>query len=488
MTTQWQQAPPTSRLAQVPFLAQPSASPHTNPALPPVVSQPAPVALTNAEMNRTLRALRGDVAKRMREQTAGRSLDRTSREEAGRALIQAVLVDHADTLVDQHRPPLGDATRTHLAQRLFDAIFRLGPLQPFVDLPGATDIEIYGHERVLVLFADGRAQWYGPIAESDDELVEFLQLLASRDAHNERAFTPSHPHLEMALPGRGRLAAVGFAPTQGRVRVTIRLQHLKNVDLAMLREQDEIDTVLERFLTAAVAARKSIIVSGLGQGSGKTTFLRGLCAAIPPHESIATAEDTYELYLQDDPARHHRVLAQQAFAGAGETDATGRTVGQIPINRLMKTSLRHNISRIVVGEVREPTELLAMFDAMQMGNGSMSTIHADSARDVVERLVGLAVRDANEAYAYRQIAATIDLIVFLGVETNPDGSKTRYVREVVEPSRGEPGQPVAVTDVFLPGPGGRAVPNVAPSFLPDLVAAGFDPHLLTAAASTWRAR
>ncbi|MCL2668320.1 MAG: CpaF/VirB11 family protein, partial [Micrococcales bacterium] len=359
---------------------------------------------------------------------------------------------------------------------------------PLVELPGATDIEIYGHDQVLVLFADGHREWHDPVADSDEDLVAYLQLLAARDPDNEQAFTPVHRHLEMALPGRGRLAAAAFGVTP-RPRVTIRLQHLQSVDLAMLRAQDEIDTILEAFLTAAVRSRKSIVVSGQGQGSGKTTFLRALCSVIDPGESVATVEDDYELYLHEEPDRHHRVFAQQTFRGAGEVDVRGNRAGQISAGELLRRALRHTIDRIIVGEVRDSDALLAMFEAMQAGNGSLSTVHADSAHDVVERLVGLAVRDSSvsEAYAYRQVAETIDLIVFLGVQTNPDGSKTRFVREVVEPSRGESGTGVALTDVFVPNRASRAVPHIAPSFMGTLVAAGFDQSRLTTA-GTWRTR
>ncbi|MCL2422300.1 MAG: CpaF/VirB11 family protein [Micrococcales bacterium] len=441
---------------------------------------------TDATFWASVRELRAKVSDRVRDELGSRALDTATREQLGRHHIQQVVDEHAQELVDRRKPPLGATVEAHLVQVLFDAMFRLGRLQPLVDLPGATDIEIYGHDRVLVLFADGHREWHRPVADSDEDLVAYLQLLAAREPDNEQAFTPVHRHLEMALPGRGRLAAAAFGVTP-RPRVTIRLQHLQSVDLAMLRAQDEIDTILEGFLTAAVRARRSIVVSGQGQGSGKTTFLRALCSAIDPGESVATVEDDYELFLHEEPDRHHRVFAQQTFHGAGEVDVRGGRAGQLTAGELLRRALRHTIDRIIVGEVRDSDALLAMFEAMQAGNGSLSTVHADSANDVVERLVGLAVRDSSvsETYAYRQVAETIDLIVFLGVQLNPDGSKTRFVREIVEPSRGESGTGVALTDVFVPNRAGRAVPHIAPSFISSLVAAGFDQSCLNTG-GTWR--
>lgn len=481
---------PTARpmlpaLDALPFVHQQAlTSPVMAPAAVPTAPQRTPAA--DPKFWSTVRELRAKVADRVRDDLAGRALDPLTREQLGRHHIQQVVDEHAQELVDRRQPPLGGAVEAHLVQALFDAMFRLGRLQPLVDLPGATDIEIYGNDRVLVLFADGHREWREPVADSDEDLVAYIQLLAARDPDNEQAFTPVHRHLEMTLPGRGRLAAAAFGVTP-RPRVTIRLQHLQGVDLAMLRAQDEVDTILEAFLTAAVRARKSIVVSGQGQGSGKTTFLRALCSVIPPGESLATVEDDYELYLHEELDRHHRVFAQQTFRGAGEIDARGNRAGEITAGELLRRALRHTIDRIIVGEVRDSDALLAMFEAMQAGNGSLSTVHADSAHDVVERLVGLVIRDSSvsESYAYRQVAETIDLIVFLGVQINPDGSKTRFVREIVEPSRGENGTGVALTDVFVPNHIGRAVPNVAPSFLSELVAAGFDQSCLTTG-GTWR--
>ena len=128
-----------------------------------------------------------------------------------------------------------------------------------------------------------------------------------------------------------------------------------------------------------------------------------------------------------------------------------------------------------------------MFQAMQMGNGSLSTVHADGARDVVERLVGMAVQDStlSETYAYRQVAQSVDLIVFLRVDVGADGLRRRYVSEVIEVTRGEAGNPVAITDVFEPGPNGRAVPKTTPSFLADLEAEGFDAGLLNYRDGLW---
>lgn len=444
-----------------------------------------PQGMRDAEFWRQVNSLRGEVSSRLTNALAARELDTDEREALGQELIQQVVRDHNDAMLSGGQRPWTATYQVEITRALFDALFRLGRLQPLIDAPDVENIEITGTQPVLMLMGDGRSVYAEPIADSDAELIDFLQFLAARDPANERSFTRANPFLNLDLPGRVRLAAVGWVVPSPRV--TIRLQRLQSVDLGVLRGTGTVDTVLEEFLGAAVRARKSIVVSGQGQGSGKTTLLRALCAGLSPWESVATIETDYELYLHLEPAKHRRVVALRTREGSGEMNTSGRRVGEIDTNINVYESLRHNISRVIVGEVRGP-EIVSMFQAMQMGNGSLSTVHADGARDVVERLVGMAVQDStlSETYAYRQVAQSIDLIVFLRVDVDPvSGQRTRYVSEVIEVTRGEAGNPVAITDVFRPGTNGRAVPAHSPSFLADLEREGFDPNLLNFHDGLW---
>ncbi|MCF4120412.1 CpaF/VirB11 family protein [Antribacter sp. KLBMP9083] len=439
----------------------------------------------DAEFWAQVNGLRGEVSQRLTTALAARELDEDTREALGQELIQQVVRDHNDALLNAGQRPWTPEYQVEITRALFDALFRLGRLQPLIDTPDVENIEITGTQPVLMLMGDGSRRYAEPIADSDAELIDFLQFLAARDPANERSFTRANPFLNLDLPGRVRLAAVGWVVPWPRV--TIRLQRLQSVDLAMLRGTGTVDAVLEEFLGAAVRARKSIVVSGQGQGSGKTTMLRALCAGLDPWESVATIETDYELYLHLEPEKHRRVVALRTREGSGEMNVSGRRVGEIDTNINVYESLRHNISRVIVGEVRGP-EIVSMFQAMQMGNGSLSTVHADGARDVVERLVGMAVQDStlSETYAYRQVAQSIDLIVFLNVDIDRvTGRRVRYVSEVIEVTRGEQGNPVAVTDLFAPGDDGRAVPAHSPSFLTDLERSGFDASLLNYRSGLW---
>jgi pilus assembly protein CpaF len=344
---------------------------------------------------------------------------------------------------------------------------------------------------VHLVYGDGRVRPGPPVADSDEELIETLAFLAARSGgqsgSGERAFSPANPILDLTLHGGARLAARAWITP--RPTVVIRRHRLTDVDLDDLRALGMVDDVLAHFLAAAVRAGRSIVVSG-AQGAGKTTLVRALCAEMDPWERIGTIETEYELHLHQMPERHQRVVAHEARPGTGERTADGRAAGEITLHDLLYASLRLNLSRIIVGEVRG-REVIPMFQAMQAGAGSLSTTHAHDARAAVERLVTCALEagpHVTQEYAYLQIAAHIDLIVHIGVDdrTHAGGRKHRYVSEIIEVGRGEGGRP-AITDVFVSGPDGRAVPGTRPSFLTELQYAGFDPAWLEQTAGTWLA-
>ncbi|HEX6338973.1 MAG TPA: ATPase, T2SS/T4P/T4SS family, partial [Jiangellaceae bacterium] len=133
-----------------------------------------------------------------------------------------------------------------------------------------------------------------------------------------------------------------------------------------------------------------------------------------------TIETEFELHLDQFPERHPRVFAWEARPGNGQVAADGTVAGEVTVAQLLYSSHRYNLSRVIVGEVRGG-EVTTMFQAMQAGAGSMSTIHADDAKAVVERLVTLAIDGSTGGaeYAYRQVAHHIDVIVHIAVRDVP---------------------------------------------------------------------
>ena len=441
-----------------------------------------------------VRAFRQQAADLLTAQLRDRpGLDEPGRREIGRALIIAMLRDHADDLLAEGGPPPTPEQEQVLAGAVFDALFGLGRLQSLVDNSDVENVEITGCEPVHLDYGDGRIECAPAVADSDEELIENLAFLAARSGGvaggGERAFSPAAPFLDLTLHGGARLAARAWITP--RPTVVIRRHRFTDVDLADLQRLGMLDGPLQALLGAAMRANKTIVISG-AQGAGKTTLARALCNELDPWERIGTIETEYELLLHTMPERHRRIVAHEARPGTGERTPDGRAAGEITLDDLLYGALRLNLSRIVVGEVRG-REILPMIKAAQAGAGTLSTVHAHSARAAIERLVTCALEagpHVTQDYAYLQIASHIDLIVQLDVQQCQDGGsrgrKYRYIREVIEVGRGEAGRP-AITDVFAPGPDGRAVPRTRPSFLADLERAGFEAAWLDQTAGTWPA-
>jgi len=249
------------------------------------------------------------------------------------------------------------------------------------------------------------------------------------------------------------------------------------VTLDDLVKREMMTPTAASFLRAAVRARKSIVVAG-AQGAGKTTLVRALCAEIDELEAIGTFETEYELHLHELD-RHQIVHAWEARPGSGERGPDGRMAGEFTLDEALVDSFRFNLSRQIVGEVRGK-EIWAMIKAMESGTGSISTTHASDAVAAVRKLVTCAMEAGphiTQGLATSKLAATVDLIVQLSMDTVPvpgGACRTRRVAEVIALSPGEKDPGYATTHVFSPGPSGVAVPDVLPDEYRALAHHGFD--------------
>ena len=209
--------------------------------------------------------------------------------------------------------------------------------------------------------------------------------------------------------------------------------------------------------------------------------MRALCAQIPKHEAIGTFETEYELHLHELKEQHPIVFAWEARPGSGERGPDGAQAGEFTLSQALFDSFRFNLSRQIVGEVRGH-EILAMLKAMESGAGSISTTHAPSAEGAIGKLVTCAMEagpHVTHDYAVRAIAAAIDVVVHVHLETTPtpDGTpqRHRWVAEIITVTPGEREKGYAVQHVFRTHPGEReATPHVLDDSYRDLARWGFD--------------
>jgi pilus assembly protein CpaF len=424
---------------------------------------------------RVVRRLREEVAdllSQQRREDALAGLPPMSAEDErqyARAVIGRVLDQHARTELSLGRTPPDPDEETELAEGIHAALFGVGRLQPLLDDPMVENIDVNGFDQVFVGYADGRELRMDPVAESDEELVELVQLLGAYSGLTSRSFDTANPQLDLRLPDGSRLSAVmGVTP---RPAISIRRSRLSKVTLDDLVQNGSITPELASFLAAAVTARKNIMIAG-ATNAGKTTLLRALAHEISPEERLITVERALELGLGEFPDLHPNVVPMEERL----PNAEGH--GSIGMAELVRRSLRMNPSRVIVGEVLGD-EIVTMLNAMSQGNdGSLSTIHANSSIEVFNRISTYAIQSAERLPADATamlIAGAIDFVVFVERrnEYAQGGSLRRIVTSVREVN-GVDGR-VLSSEVFSAGPDGRAAPAAPISCIDELIAAGYHP-------------
>jgi pilus assembly protein CpaF len=321
---------------------------------------------------------------------------------------------HMDALGIEHlasdAPLPTSEEEQRLAQSILDALFGMGGLQSLIDDPSIENIDVNGCDRVWVTYADGAKRAMPPIAESDEDLIEIMRSAAARFGLSERRFDVARPELDLRLPDGSRLSALMAVTT----RPAISVRRHRFIDLSMddLVGLGTIDAAMASFLAASVRARKNIIVAG-AMNSGKTTLLRALASVIPPRERLVTIEQSLELALDRDDARHPDIVALEARPANLEGE------GMVGVADLVRRALRMNADRVIVGEVLGD-EILPMLNAMSQGrSGSMCTIHSDSSAGVFRRIASYAIQ-APERLPLEAtnllVAGAVHFVVFLDIE------------------------------------------------------------------------
>lgn len=399
----------------------------------------------------------------------------------GRTLINQRLARYAREQIEAGELPLDSEAETELAQAVHDKLFGLGVLQRLLEDDTIENIDVTGADNVWITRADGTKEPGPPVADNDAELIDLLRTTAARVGLTERRFDVGSPSLNVQLPDGSRMFAV-MAVTNRPV-VAIRRHRYPKVLLSDLQGLGTVDVATSSFLSAAVRARKNLIVCG-GVDAGKTTMLRALINEIEPKERLVTIEDNFELGVDRYPDLHPDVVALEGRQRNVEGE------GEVSLADLVRWGLRLNPDRVIVGEVRGD-EVLPMLNAMSQGNdGSMCTIHANSTAGAFGKIAMYAVQaperlplDASNLL----IANSIDFVVYIGrSQTDGTGRSVRYVSSIREVA-GADGTMVASNEIFAPGADRRAVPAspMQSRNLDDLVAVGFDASVLNRPGGWW---
>lgn len=364
-----------------------------------------------------------------------------------RATLRRELRLHNESMLADGRDPLAPDDESQLIEDTLNSVFGFGELERWLNDPAIQDIHVNGCDQVFVKTRDGHRHQVGPVASSDHELRQLIADFARRMGRIEQRFDFANPIIDMQLPNGDRLNAM-FS-VSSRPSMSIRRHDFAIRSLDDLVSLGMVDEPVAAFLRAAVRGRRNIIVSG-GTGSGKTTMLRALINEIAPHERIVTIEDNLELGLSRFGDAHPNLVECEARPSNIEG------VGAVPMSQLVVASLRMDPDRIIVGECRG-AETVPMLLAMSQGNeGSMTTIHADTSKNVFSRIVTYAATLAEPVIDPRHAVLLIRDAVHFVVHVGFSGDKrcVQSIREVDQLSEDQ----LLSTEVFAPSSDGRAAP------------------------------
>jgi pilus assembly protein CpaF len=319
-----------------------------------------------------------------------------------------------------------------LKKEIKDVVFGYGPLESLLRIPTISEIMVVDRDRIFIE-KNGVLESSGRRFLSDEMTEAIIERIVARVG---RRIDKSSPLVDARLTDGSRVNAVIAPLAISGPCLTVRKFPGRKLTVDDLLAKKSFTPAAARFLRACVLARKNILISG-GTGSGKTTLLNCLSDFIPDKERIVTIEDTAELQIK----KEHVVRLETKPA-----NVEGK--GAYTIRDLVKNSLRMRPDRIVVGECRG-AEALDMLQAMNSGHdGSMTTLHANNALDVVLRLEVLVqmAADLPVESIHRQIASAVDVVVQLHRLRNGRRCVTQ-ITEYVEVDRERGG--VRAKDIFL---------------------------------------
>jgi len=388
----------------------------------PAVGRTTPAALAADPVSRLRNRAHEEVYKRFGHKLGDAAMSPDQLHRVFRAEVERY--------VDESDIPLAPAERERLITGVLEDLIGYGPIRQYLDDPEVTEIMVNSTDSIYIERA-------GCLHETDDHFasVDHLRRVIDRIVSDVgRRVDELSPMVDARLADGSRVNAIIPPLAVDGPALTIRKFLATMMSADELCAARTVTPSLVEFLERCVRGRVSIVVSG-GTGSGKTTLLNMLSSFIPANERLVTIEDSVELKL-----RHRHLIRLESRP----SNIEGR--GEVTIRDLVRNALRMRPDRIIVGEVRG-AEALDMLQAMNTGHdGSLTTLHANSPHDVLNRLETMVLMAGLELplTAVRdQIASAVDLIVH--VARLSDGS--RRVIQVTEVD-GMDGSAIRLNDLY----------------------------------------
>jgi len=358
------------------------------------------------------------------------SLNLSAIEHAAEADLRSEIADISTEALGEMSVVLNKEDRAQLYQELYDEVMGLGPIEPLLKDDTVNDILINGPHRIFVERA-GKLTLSDITFKDEKHLLRIIDKIVSAVG---RRVDESNPYVDARLADGSRFNAMVPPVAVDGSLVSIRKFKKDKLKVEDLVRFGAFTEEMAAYLQAAVATRLNVIVSG-GTGSGKTTTLNALSSFIDNHERILTIEDTAELQLQ-----------QQHVGRMESRPPNVEGKGAVTQRDCLRNALRMRPDRIIVGETRGE-EVIDMLQAMNTGHdGSMTTIHANNARDAVSRLENMVAMSGIEMplKAMRaQIASAVNLIV--QASRLQDGS--RRMTSITEIT-GMEGEVISMQEIF----------------------------------------
>jgi pilus assembly protein CpaF len=377
-------------------------------------------------VDRTYQDLKLRIHRELLDRVDLNSLGRVSIDQASSELKAVIR-----KLIDEQAVPLSERDREQLGEEILHEVHGLGPIEPLTRDPDVSDILVNTSRQVYVE-RRGKLEATAVIFRDDAHLLQIIDRIVSKVG---RRIDESSPMVDARLPEGSRVNAIIPPLALDGPILSIRRFGRNPLMMDDLLRLESVSPEMVGLLRTMVLARLNILVSG-GTGSGKTTLLNSLSAFIPDDERIITVEDSAELQLQQP----HVVRLE-----ARPPNIEGK--GEVTQRELVRNCLRMRPDRIIVGEVRG-AEALDMLQAMNTGHdGSISTIHANSARDALNRLemmIQMSGLTLPMRAMRQQIGSALNIIVHTA-RLGDGGRKVMSISEIA----GIEGDTIMMQDLFV---------------------------------------